>query len=143
MPSSSRTIVVFEARPRWEPELQRQFTDEPVRVRGCRTWADLSAIAFAPPTTESANRVAVRTVAADAIVIEVPEDAAACLQWAGNLAARTHLPPVIVLCQPETAELEWPLRDAGVEEVFVGELSGEQLARCCRRLWDRFPNSPS
>jgi len=70
-------------------------------------------------------------------VIELPEDAAACLQWAASLSARPHRPPVIVLCPPETAELEWPLRDAGVDEVFVGEVSGERLARCCRRFWDR------
>ena len=67
---------MFEARPRWEPELQRQFTDEPVRVRGCRTWAELAVIAFPPPVTESASRVAARTSKADAVVIEVPEDAA-------------------------------------------------------------------
>ena len=116
-----RTIAVFEARPRWEPELQRQFRDESVRVRGCRTWNEVSAFAF-PPT-------------ADALVVDLPEDLADCLQWLSKLVAPPRVPPVIVLCPVEVSELEWTLRDVGVQEVLVGDLTGEALARTCRRLW--------
>jgi hypothetical protein len=42
---------------------------------------------------------------------------------------------LILICRSDAAELEWTLRDIGVREVFVGELGGEQLARCCRRMW--------
>ncbi len=120
MSNSVRTIAVFEARARWEPELQRQFRDESVRVRGCRRWNEVSAFAF-PPT-------------ADALVIELPEDLAECLQWLSKLVAPPRVPPVIVLCPAEVAELEWTLRDVGVQEVLVGDLTGDALARTCRRL---------
>lgn len=120
MSNSVRTIAVFEAWARWEPELQRQFREESVRVRGCRTWNEVSAFAF-PPT-------------ADALVIELPEDLAECLQWLSKLVAPPRVPPVIVLCPAEVAELEWTLRDVGVQEVLVGDLTGDALARTCRRL---------
>ena len=116
MTNTARTIVVFESRSRWEPELQRQFVDEPVRVRGSRSWSELSSIV------------------ADVIVIELPSDAAGFLQWLGTLATRSRMTPVIVFCPSDAADLEWPLRDAGVREVIVGELDGERLARSCRRL---------
>ncbi len=117
MSNSARTIVVFESRSRWEPELQCQFLDEPVRVRGCRKWSELSS------------------QSADAIVIELPSDAASCLQWLGTFMTRPRMTPVLVICPTDAADLEWPLRDAGVREVIVGELDGERLARSCRRLW--------
>ncbi len=113
----ARTIVVFESRPRWEPELQRQFLEDPVRVRGCRTWSELSS------------------QLADVIVIELPSDAAGCLQWLGTFMTRPRMTPVIAICPTESADLEWPLRDAGIREVIVGGLDGERLARSCRRLW--------
>lgn len=115
--NSARTILVFESRPRWEPELQRQFLDEPVRVRGCHAWNELSK------------------QMADVVVIELPSDAASCLHWLATLVGRPRITPVIVLCPIESADLEWPLRDAGVREVVVGEFDGERLARSCRRLW--------
>ena len=117
MSNSSRTIVVFESRSRWEPELQRQFLEDPVRVRGCRKWSELSS------------------QPADTIVIELPSDATGCLQWLGTFMARPRMTPIIVICSTQPADLEWPLREVGVREVIVGELDGEQLARSCRRLW--------
>lgn len=114
-----RTIVVFESRPRWEPELQRQFRNESVRVRGCRTLSELSSFAFPP--------------IADILVIHLPEDLTECLQWLNRLVAPPRIPLVIALCSSEERDWEWTLRDVGVREVLVGELSGEQLARACRR----------
>ena len=113
--------MVFESRPRWEPELQRQFRDESVRVRGCRTWREVSTFAFPP--------------IADVLVIDLPEDMTECLQWLSKLVAPPRIPSVIVLCSLEAADLEWTLRDVGVREVLIGDLSGEQLARICRRLF--------
>jgi hypothetical protein len=111
-----RTILVFESRPRWEPELQRQFLNEPIRVRGCRAWSELAA----QPS--------------DAILIELPSDAAGFLKWLGTLMVRPRMKPIMVICPSESADLEWPLRDAGVRDVIVGEPDGERLARSCRRL---------
>lgn len=120
MSNSARTIVVFESRPRWEPELQRQFRDESVRVRGCRTWSELSAFAFPP--------------LAEVVVIDLPEELTECLQWLSKLVTQPKAPAVIAISSPEAADLEWTLRDAGVREVLIGNLSGERLARICRRL---------
>lgn len=120
MSNSVRTIVVFEPRPRWEPELQRQFRNESVRVCGCRIWSELSSFAFPP--------------IADALVIDLPEDITGCLQWLTKLVAPPKVPSVIVLCPTEAAGLEWTLRDVGVREVLVGDLPGEQLVRACRRM---------
>ena len=131
MSNSLRTIVVLEPRPRWEPELQRQFADEQVRVRGCRTVNELASLVF---PTVSTNSVSIANIA-DVVVLQIPENAAACLQWVAGLAARPQVLAVIVLCSAESSELEWSLRDAGVREVLIDEHSGERLARCCRRLW--------
>ena len=120
MSNAVRKIVVLESRPRWEPELQRQFRNESVRVRGCRTWNELSGFAFPP--------------IADVLVIDLPEDLSECLQWLSKLVAPLSIPAVILLCPSEAADLEWPLRDIGVREVLIGDLTGEQLARTCGRL---------
>lgn len=120
MSNSLRTIVVFESRLRWEPELQRQFRNESVRVRGCRTLSELSSSAFPP--------------VADVLVIDLPEDMTECLQWLSKLVAPPKSPSVIVLCSLEAAHLEWTLRDVGISEVLRSDLSGEQLARACSRL---------
>lgn len=131
MSNSLRTIVVLESRPRWEPELQRQFADEQVRVRGCRTVNELASLVFPTASTVSAGIAKI----ADTVVLQIPENAAACLQWITSLAARPQAPAVIVLCMAESSELEWSLRDAGVSEVLIDEHSGERLARSCRRQW--------
>lgn len=131
MSNSLRNIVVFEPRPRWEPELQRQFGNEAVRVCGCRTIKELSSLVFPQTIKNAANAVEI----ADVVVLHVSENAAPCLQWITGLATQPQAPAVVVLCSPELAELEWTLRDAGVLEVMIDEYSGERLARCCRRLW--------
>lgn len=127
MSNSARTIVVFESRPRWEPELQRQFREESVRVRGCRTWSELSAFTIPP--------------IAEAVVIELPDDMTGFLQWLNKLVAQTKTPSVIAIAPPEAADLEWTLRDAGVREVMIGDLSGERLARICRRMLSLLPST--
>lgn len=100
--------------------MQRQFRNESVRVRGCRTWSELSSFAF--PSI------------ADVLVIDLPEDMTECLQWLAKLVAPPRVPSVIVMCSFEAADLEWTLRDAGVRDVLIGDLSGERLAKACRRL---------
>ncbi len=127
-PPSLRNIVVLESRSRWEPELQRQFVNEPVRVRGCRTIKELSSLTF-PSTIASSAEIA------DVVVLQISENAAAGLQWLTSLATQPQAPSVIILCPSESAELEWTLRDAGARDVLIDEYSGERLARCCRGIW--------
>ncbi|MCX7423153.1 MAG: hypothetical protein NT013_26955 [Planctomycetia bacterium] len=131
MSNSLRNIVVFEPRSRWEPELQRQFGNEAVRVCGCRTIKELSSLVFPKTIINTVNA----TEISDVVVLQVSENAASCLQWITGLATQPQAPAVVVLCSPESAELEWALRDAGVLEVMIDEYSGQRLARCCRRLW--------
>ena len=121
-----RMIVVFESRPRWEPELQRQFQGESVRVRGCRTWKEVSAF-VAPPVV-------------DVVVIELPENLADFLQWLSRLVSQHQVPFIVVIGSPKLADVEWVLRDAGVQDVLLGDMTGERLARICRR---EFSNSES
>ena len=128
MSESLRNIVVLESRSRWEPELQRQFVNEPVRVRGCRTIKELSSLTF--PSTIASN-----VEIADIVVLQISENAAAGLQWLTSLGTQPQAPSVIILCSSESAELEWTLRDAGAREVLIDENSGERLARCCRSIW--------
>ena len=99
MSNTLRTIVIFEARPRWEPELQRQFLGEPVRVRGCRTWSELSSLAFLLTAVDPANPNPARSSVPDAIVIELPDDATAYLQWLASVTTRARVPSLIVLCE--------------------------------------------
>jgi DNA-binding response OmpR family regulator len=128
MSESLRNIIVLESRSRWEPELQRQFVNEPVRVRGCRTIKELSSLTF--PSTIASN-----AEIADVVVLQISENAAAGLQWLTSLTTQPQAPSVIILCSSESAELEWTLRDAGAREVLIDENSGERLARCCRGIW--------
>ncbi len=134
MSNTPRTVVVLESRPRWEPELQRQFVDDRVRVRGCRTVNELAALVFWSVPTESTDSASTVKIA-DTVVMQISENAAACLQWITGLAARPQVPAVIALCSTESSELEWTLREAGVREVLIDEHSGERLARCCRHCW--------
>ena len=127
-PPSLRNIVVLESRSRWEPELQRQFVNEPVRVRGCRTIKELSSLTLP-------SMIASNAEIADVVVLQISENAAAGLQWLTSLATQPQAPSVIILCSSESAELEWTLRDAGAREVLIDENSGERLARCCRGIW--------
>ncbi len=120
MSNSVRTIAVFESRPRWGPELQRQFQNESVCVRDCRTWNEVSAI--------------IATPIADVVVLDLPEDLADCLQWLSKLVTAYRSPSIIVLGSADSTDVEWTLRDAGVRDVLMGDVSGERLAQICRRL---------
>lgn len=131
MTNSLRNIVVLESRSRWEPELQRQFVNEPVRIRGCRTIKELSSFTLSPTKLIDSRK----TESADIVVLQIAENAAPGLQWLTSLTTQPNAPSVIVLCSTESAELEWTFRDAGAREVFVDEFSGERLARCCRSVW--------
>ena len=129
MAAPVRLIVVFESRPRWEPELQRQFRQESVCVRSCRSWSELSSLVFPTAVSQPA-----RSPLADLAVIDLAENAVECLQWLSKLTVSSRAPLITILCPSESAELEWPLREAGVREVLVGEVSGELVARNCRSL---------
>jgi DNA-binding NtrC family response regulator len=118
--AAEATIVVFEKRPRWAPELERQFLDQGVRVRACRMTADIL-----PRLARS------RSVA----VLDLEAGAADCLQFLGRVVGRTPFVPAIVIGSARTAELEWPTRELGAVDFVFDSVSGEELAALCRRQW--------
>lgn len=116
-------IVVYEAKPYWGPELQRQFQGTGVAVRECRSVRDLI-----PAIVELERAL---------LIIDLTAGLAECLEWlAAEFAQDPREIPLIALGSAETHELEWILRESGVA-VYLPELTGgEALARICRRQLD-------
>lgn len=119
--SSETTVLVFEKKPCWTPELQRQFLDGSVTVRSCRSTRDLTALVNEFPESP--------------VVIDLEAGTADCLQWLTSFVPHGDRPIVLVVGSHQTADLEWPLREAGATEFFPDHLTGDQLAHWCRRQW--------
>ncbi len=140
MLATDPTIVVFEPRPRWEPILRWQLADQPVRVRPCRAWSNLTILLDSAikslssqyvPLESSPNNCAFAPIAS--ILIDPSEQINGFLTWLTSRSA-TPLIPLFVICPNESADLEWTLRDAGVGAVLTGEIESKRLAQlCCRR----------
>jgi DNA-binding NtrC family response regulator len=114
-------IVVFEKEPRWDPELKRQFLGEDVLVRACRSVSDI----------ESKSENAEQTV----IVLDLKAEPENCLQFLGQSMGGSPGPPVIVIGSSRVLELEWPVRELGAVEFLADSVSGEDLAKLCKRQW--------
>ena len=113
------SIIVVEPRPRWTPELQRQFLGESVRVRQCATFTNLRILAEG----------------CSVVVLDLDAAPADVLQFLGRCVRRSHPICTITLGSPQTAELEWMLRDLGTLEFAVDIPTGKRLANLCRRQW--------
>ena len=113
------TIVVCEKRPRWTPELQRQFLEDDVHVRGCRSIDDVESIC--------------RDLDAQPLILDFEIGAAECLQFLGRYVGTPLLECVIVIGSRPTADLEWSVRELGALEFVPEFISGSDLARICRR----------
>lgn len=121
-PDDARMIVVFERQPYWEPELRRQFHDEPVPIRACRTLSDLEQMA---------------SDAADCVVVaDLAERPADVLRWLSRRLINGRSLPVIIVTNPHTASLQWHASEAGAVAVVREDCGGRQLARLCRRQWN-------
>jgi DNA-binding NtrC family response regulator len=115
------TAIVFEKRPRWGPELERQFATENVRVVECR----------------SLNDVAERSDNVDrgVIVLDLAAQAAECLRFLGRWLSDGAALPVLVVSSDGTAALEWPVRDLGATAFLAKAVPGHEMADLCRRQW--------
>ncbi len=125
--SSDPVIAVFEPRPYWGPELQRQLKHTSIVVRECRAVSDLM------PAIDGCQS-ALLVIDLDAALVD-------CLAWLGSEARSEPVRRPIIACgSTTTAELEWLLRDAGVTSFLPDLVNGEELARlCCRQLgWPRW-----
>jgi DNA-binding NtrC family response regulator len=116
---ANATVLVFEKRPRWTPELQRQFAGHNVSVRNCHSLADVNA-----RLQEARQPVA---------ILDFDAAPADVLQFLGKQAGFGSAPPTIVLASAHWAELEWRIRELGAVDFIVGPLPGQHMADLCRR----------
>ncbi len=115
------TVIVVERRPRWTPELQRQFVDEDVRVRSVRSTADvLEAVERAPKCV---------------VLLDFDSAPAECLQFLGRWIGLVPFLSIVVVGSQRTASLEWVVRELGALEFFADVSAGEDIVRLCRRQW--------
>ena len=114
------TIAIFERTLRWTPELQRQFLDENVQIRGL---ANLTDEVF----VQKQNKINV-------IVIVLANAETQCLQFLGRMANKQNSPAIIVVGTPQTQELEWTARELGVSHFVSENFSSEEMADICRKL---------
>lgn len=119
------TIVVFETKPRWAPELQHQFVEENVRVVTVGRVRDISA------EVESGGAVVV--------LLDFDTDPPGCLTHLGRSSAERIVEGgfsrTIVILTEVTSDLEWPIREAGVTSVLDEFVPGHALADACRRAF--------
>lgn len=113
------TILIFERRPRWVPELERQFFGQDVRIRGCATLPDLETrLTFNPRGL---------------CLVELDADPAECLQHLGRLMLRAPSPKIIVTATRVFRGLEWAVRELGVITFLEEPIPGDEMAAWCRR----------
>lgn len=108
--------MVFEQEPYWAPELRRQFEGEGVSVKHC---TDLGSVGG----REAGD--------ADVLVASLEGNERECVELLRQVPQYFK----IFISSLETAQLERPLREAGVSSFVVEHLSGQQLARRIRRIW--------
>jgi hypothetical protein len=118
---AAATAAVFEKRPRWGPELERQFKNEDVRVVECRSLADV------------VERTA--DVARGVILLELAFRPSECLRFLARRIGHEGTLPIIVIGSEGTAGLEWPVRDLGAIAFFAKSSPGHEMAELCRRQW--------
>lgn len=117
-PVALSAVIVCETTPYWAPELQRQFHQTDIAVRGCRKWSDLSE-----RSTEFARVVH---------VVNFDDAPADCLTGLRNRGTCEAIPLILMASGP-WGSLEFVLREAGASAFFAELPTGPELAQCCRR----------
>lgn len=114
------SIIVFERDPRWVPELQRQFLDDPVRVIRSRSLKHLSELV--------AERLA------SVAVISLDADPAGTLHLLNRMANAAESLRTLVVGNPSFATLEWFIRELGAIEFLTEPVPAHHMADLCRRV---------
>ena len=118
--SQECVIAVFEKRPYWGPELQRQFAQASIVIRECRTVGDLLP--------------AIAGFETALMVMDLDSGLGDCLDWLGTNTVKDGIHCPIIACgSAATANLEWRLREIGVTAFLPDVISGNDFARLCRR----------
>lgn len=118
MSHTQKCITVYERKPLWVPELQRQFLHDPVQVR-----------------QENSPQEALLLHGKDQnglVILQLEAAPADCLRLLWNRMEAKLQIPVIVIHSQEFASLEWSVRELGVSEFLTDTVSGERLARIIR-----------
>jgi hypothetical protein len=116
------TAIVFEKRPRWGPELARQFANENVRVVECRSLSDV--------VERSAD------AGLGVILLDLLFKPLECLRFLSRRLGDGSSLPVFVIGSEWASVLEWPVRDLGATEFFARAVPGHEMADLCRRQWN-------
>jgi DNA-binding NtrC family response regulator len=111
--------LIFERRPRWVPELERQFQGQNVRVRGCRSVKDLFQRFRSSPKC--------------LVVLDLEADLKGCLTALAQLMARSPTPTILVVGSGKYRNLEWAVRELGATAFLEEPLPGDQMAEWCLR----------
>lgn len=119
MTQATACIAVFEKRPFWGPELQRQLVARNVLVRECRSLSDLI-----PATNDFASAL---------ILLDIGSAPVDCLAWLSLQFREPLRRPVIACASTDLADLEWTLREAGAIGFVSDDASGGELSRLCLR----------
>jgi hypothetical protein len=119
MTQPTACVAVFEKRPFWGPELQRQLVAQNVLVRECRALGDLI-----PATNDFASAL---------ILLDMDSAPVNCLAWLSLQFRETLRRPVIACASTDLADLEWTVREAGVIGYVGDDVLGSELARLCLR----------
>ncbi|MDA0283950.1 MAG: hypothetical protein O3B13_05925 [Planctomycetota bacterium] len=115
-------IIVLEKRPRWAPELHRQFRDAHVVVRACRDTASLRERVSAARTSGS-NCIAVMNLAG------WPGECLPMILWLSRLEIST-----VIVGYGGIEVLEPSLRELGATTVLLPPVNGPDIGNACRRL---------
>lgn len=113
------TIIVFEKRPRWTPELQRRFHSDAVNIRGCDS-------VLAAPDLAAGEGVA-------CVLLSLENAEGDCLQLVARIASRQPEVSLIALGEEQDGGLEWSFRELGATEFLTGIYTAADVARICRR----------
>src|SRR4051794_34618858 len=105
------TIIVFERKPRYTPELQRQFWGGRVGVRACSSIADVGRLRESNPGA--------------VLLLELEAAPAEILQFLGGNVGRAADGPVFVVGSARMAALEWRVRELGAAEFIIEPIGGE------------------
>ena len=119
------TLIVFEEKPWWIPELQRQFLNEDVRIRSCNRLQNLPEMLSTDSTFPLSQPV---------VILHLDDQPANCLQFLGQYASRpTWECPILVIASAAYQELELTIRELGATEFLLKPLAGDRLGNWCRR----------
>lgn len=120
-------IVVLEKRPRWSPELHRQFQNEDVVVRACR---DVSSLRERITTAGMSQKHCI-------VVLDPagwPGECLPVISWLRGLEIH-----VVATGYAGIELLEPSLRELGVTVLLLPPVTGQEIGDACRRLLTQHP----